>query len=86
MVPCHLRLAKQSQILVLPSETRYLTPLQGALRIQNAIELNELGNQSRPTGLMAGTQPCAVVTVKVFEELHVIPPMRIGLKLSPKYK
>ncbi len=62
-------------------ETRHLAAFQGPLRIQKAIELDELGHKPRPSGLMACTQARAVVTVEVFVEQDVIPPMRIGLEL-----
>lgn len=37
-------------------ETCHLTAFQQLLRIQRAIELDELGHQASPAGLMAGTK------------------------------
>src|SRR5271166_707602 len=62
-------------------ETRHLAAFQGPRRIQKARELDELGHKPRLSGLMACTQARAVVTVEVFVEQDVIPPMRIGLEL-----
>ncbi len=62
-------------------KTCHLAAFQSPLRIQKAIELDELGHEPGPTGLMARAQPCTVVTVEVFVEQHVIPPMGIGLEL-----
>ena len=42
--------------------------------------LQQLRNQRRPAGLMAGAESRAVVAVEIFVEQHVIAEMRIALK------
>jgi hypothetical protein len=44
--------------------------------------LNEFGHQARPARLMAGTQPGAVVTVKVLVKQQVIPPVGVILEYT----
>src|SRR5215470_3384313 len=58
-----------------------LTPLILSYQL-TATLLEELGNKSRPPGLVAGTDTGAIVTVKVFVHPHKVPPVRIGLKLG----
>ncbi len=43
--------------------------------------LNQLGNQSRPPCLMAGTNSGTVIAMEVFVKRNGIPPERIVLKL-----
>src|SRR5690348_10982708 len=43
--------------------------------------VDQAGDQSGPSGLMAGAQSCAVVPVEMLVEEQVIPPVRIGLEL-----
>ena len=50
------------------------------LRIEPAEELDELGHQPGPAGLMAGAQPGTVVAVEVFVEEDVVAPVGIGLE------
>ena len=56
-------------------------PPSGPALNPEAVELDALGHQPGPAGLVAGAQPCAVVAVEVLVEEDVIPPMRIGLEL-----
>ena len=44
------------------------------------ILLDQLGDQSCPAGLMACTDPGAVVAMKIFVKQQVVPPVRISLK------
>ena len=55
--------------------------------IQVAVKFDELPNQPRPTGLMAGPDACPVISVKVLVEKKVILPVGIGLELlrTPVY-
>src|SRR5215472_8389717 len=43
--------------------------------------LEHLGNQSRPTGLVAGTDTSTVIAMKVFVEQNVVAPVGISLEL-----
>jgi hypothetical protein len=43
--------------------------------------VDEVGNQTGPAGLVAGTQSCAGVTMKIFIKKKVIAPVRIVLEL-----
>ena len=49
--------------------------------IEEAVKLNEFGNESCPTGLMTGAQPGAIVTMEVFIEENVVAPEWIALEL-----
>ncbi len=42
--------------------------------------LNELGNQSRPSGLVTGANPSAIVAMKVLVKIDEVAPVRIVLK------
>src|SRR5512135_2683705 len=55
--------------------------LQKALRVEIAKQMDELPNEPRPAGLMAGPQPGAVVAVEVFMEKDIVAPLRIVLEL-----
>lgn len=50
--------------------------------------LDQLGDQSRPACLMAGSDACSVVAVEVFIERDCIVPMAMALKdvNSPEYR
>src|SRR5215469_15756150 len=41
---------------------------------------NELGNQTRPAGLMTRADTCAIVSVKVLVEIDEVAPVRVILK------
>src|SRR5689334_12584328 len=43
--------------------------------------LKELRHKSRPTGLVAGTDPRSVVTVEILVEKEMVPPIRVFLEL-----
>ena len=43
--------------------------------------IEKLGHQSRPAGLMAGTEPGAMVSMKVFVKEDEIVPGRVDLEL-----
>ena len=58
-------------------EPRHLAAFQGPLRIQEAIELDELGHKPGPTGLMAGTATTTRISVEIFVEQYQILPVRI---------
>ena len=61
-----------------------LTPRKKLRRVKAAEHLNQLGNGSRPSGLMASAKARAVISVEVFVEQYVILPVRVCLKfLSP---
>ena len=60
-------------------------PTKLAGRIANADILlatlfDQFGDETSPTGLMAGTDSCAVVAMKVFVEKDEVAPVRIALK------
>ena len=54
--------------------------LQHLPGIHHAVKLDELCHKPGPAGLMAGTEPRAVVTMEVFVEKEVVAPVEIGLK------
>jgi hypothetical protein len=54
---------------------------KGSLGIEEAIQLEELGNKSGPAGLVTGTQPGAIVAVEAFKEVDVVAPERVALEL-----
>lgn len=54
--------------------------LQGPLRVQGAVKLNDLGHESGPSGLVAGAQPGAIVAMEVFIEENVVAPVGIALE------
>lgn len=54
---------------------------KGSLGIEEAIQLEELGNKSGPAGLVTGTQPGAIVAVEAFKEVDVVVPERVALEL-----
>ena len=64
-----------------PSERGLLTNFQCPLGIQKPVELDGLGHQPGPAGLVAGAQPGAVVAVEVLVEEDVVAPVGIGLEL-----
>ena len=49
-------------------KSRILTNIECGFWFENAEELNELGDEPRPAGLMACSQASAVVSVKVLIE------------------
>jgi len=53
--------------------------LHGPLRIQNAVKLDDLGNEPGPAGLMTGTKPGAIVAVEVFVEEDVVAPVVVAV-------
>src|SRR5215510_11543143 len=55
--------------------------LQHFLRIEDGHRLHEPCDQSRPSRLMAGPEPRAVVTVEVLVEQDEVAPVRIALEL-----
>ena len=57
-----------------------LARLEKPYRVQQTVQLDQLGHVSRPAGLMAGAEPGAVVAVEVLVEEHVVAPVRIGLE------
>src|SRR6476660_4195973 len=61
-------------------EGRFSADFQQPLGIHSAVNLDQLGYQSCPSGLMAGAQSGAVVTVKVFIEQDVVAPVGIALE------
>ena len=63
------------------NERGLLARLQDTLGIQQAEELDELGHDPGPAGLVAGAQPGAVVAVEVLVEQDVVAPVGIGLEL-----
>src|SRR3954449_3944800 len=42
--------------------------------------LEELGHHGGPAGLVACADPAAVVAMEIFEERHVVAPVRVGLE------
>ena len=42
--------------------------------------LQEIGHYPCPPGLMAGAEPCAILTMEIFVEEHEVAPMRVLLK------
>src|SRR5512135_963866 len=61
-------------------ESCFFAKIQGTFGIQKAEELDGLGHEPGPAGLMAGAEPGSVVAVEVFVEEDVIAPVRIALK------
>ncbi len=57
-----------------------LARLEKPYRVQQTVQLDQLGHVSGPAGLMAGPEPGAVVAVEVLVEEHVVAPVRIGLE------
>jgi len=53
---------------------------QELLGIERAEDLDELGNNSGPAGLVAGAQARAGVAVEVLVEENVVSPVGIGLE------
>ena len=62
-------------------EGRYLAGLEQLLRIEQAEELDQLGHQPGPAGLVAGAEAGAVVAVEVLVEQEVVAPVRVVLEL-----
>lgn len=54
---------------------------QRPLCIEEAVKLDEFGNEPGPAGLVTGAQPGAIVTMEVFIEEDVIAPEGILLEL-----
>ena len=54
--------------LALTHKRRSPSGFKHLLWIQVAVELDELPNQARPTGLMAGPYACSVISVEVLVE------------------
>src|SRR5262249_55332404 len=52
-----------------------------ALGRDGSEQLHDPGDASGPPRLVARPQPCPVVTVEVFVEQKVVPPLRVGLEL-----
>src|SRR5258705_3950066 len=57
------------------------TPLEQLACADGPEELDQRGDESRPPGLMAGTEPRAVVAVEVLVEEQMVAPVRVGLEL-----
>jgi hypothetical protein len=57
--------------LLLPLENRTFTFLQECLGIDHPEDPDQLGDQSRPTGLVAGAETRAVVAMEIFVEKDV---------------
>ena len=62
------------------SQTYAFAVLQKRLGVQVPEELNQAGNDSRPTGLMTRADASSVVTVKIFVEEKLIVPVGISLE------
>src|SRR4030095_17243999 len=54
---------------------------QGSLGIQGTVKLDELSHESGPARLMAGAEPCAIVTVEILKEADIAAPEWIALEL-----
>jgi len=54
---------------------------QRILRVHTLEQINRTRDQSRPSRLMAGSYPCAIVAVEVLVKQNVIPPVRVFLEL-----
>jgi hypothetical protein len=52
------------------------------LRIKPAKEVEQAGDHTGPTGLMAGAETRSVIPVKIFIKEDVVSPVRIFLKLG----
>ena len=61
-------------------ECGLLASFQGAFGVQNTVKLHGLGHEPGPTGLMACTESCAVITLEIFIEQDVVAPVGIGLE------
>ncbi len=53
---------------------------QHPLGIEEAVKLDEFGNQSGPAGLVTSAEPCTVVSMEVFIEEDVVAPEGITLE------
>jgi hypothetical protein len=62
-------------------ERGLLAHLQGPFGVQEAVELNGLGHEPGPAGLVAGAEPGAIVAVEVLVKEDVIAPVGVGLEL-----
>ncbi len=62
------------------SETGFFAARQRLLCIQQAEQLDGLGHQPGPAGLVAGTQSGAVVAVEIFVEKDQVSPVGIALE------
>src|SRR5215475_12078680 len=65
---------------LLSREGAHLTHLEKLGCVEAPEELNQFGDQTSPSGLMARSQAGSVITVEVFVEQEVVSPVRIGLK------
>ena len=63
------------------NEPSLLAGREGAIRIQKAVQLDGLGDEPCPAGLMAGPEPGTIVAVEVLIEQYVVAPVRVGLEL-----
>src|SRR5215510_1811740 len=63
------------------AERCFSTFFEESFRIEPAEDLEHLGNESGPAGLVAGSDACSVVAVKVLVKQHVVAPVGIRLKL-----
>jgi hypothetical protein len=62
-------------------ECRFFATLQESLGIQEFVELDHLGHQPGPAGLMVDAQVRSIVAVEVLVEKDVVAPLGIGLEL-----
>src|SRR3954465_5299259 len=62
-------------------ESRQPPELKGDFGIERVEQLDLLGDDAGPAGLVAGADPGAVVAVEVFVEQQVVAEVRVFLKL-----
>lgn len=55
--------------------------LQPVRRARTSEHVDEAGNYSGPVGLVAGSEPCPVITVEVLVQENVVLPVGICVKL-----
>src|SRR5262247_4591895 len=84
---CHIsyeiwHMAYGSGLLTIPSLLHKLRIKHAGRRITmpGVNLLNQLGHQPRPSGLMAGAEPSAVVAVKVLKEEDLVAPVLVALE------
>src|SRR5512138_3419680 len=63
------------------NERGLLAPLQCPLGVQQAEELDGLGHETGPAGLVAGAQSRPVIPVEVLIKQDVVAPVGVGLEL-----
>src|SRR6478752_2353277 len=76
----HWRAALGHGFVVYLLRVDLLTALEQRCSIDRSKQMNESGNQPCPSGLVACSQSCSIVAMKILVEQQIIAPVRVSLE------